>query len=165
MSLLLFTLLPPPPSSSSPSSLSSLLPSSQNKGAPHATVWKAQLGLYQCQLHQSTSAAASKMCYRTHPLSPSPPLPTHTTQGYRNHPQQYIATQGPLENTIEDFWRMVWDNNSEVIVMATNFQERGIVSIRCEGSASEMGQFDFCNISCNVQLSKNCSQEYHGTKK
>lgn len=71
------------------------------------------------------------------PSLPPPPLPTHTTQGYRNHPQQYIATQGPLENTIEDFWRMVWDNNSEVIVMATNFQERGIVSIRCEGSASE----------------------------
>ena len=56
-------------------------------------------------------------------MSPVLPIP----QGYRNHPRQYIATQGPMDNTVEDFWRMVWENKSEVIVMATNFQERGIV--------------------------------------
>ena len=37
-------------------------------------------------------------------------------------------TQGPMETTVEDFWRMVWDNNTDIIVMATNFTERGIVS-------------------------------------
>ena len=32
-----------------------------------------------------------------------------------------------MENTTEDFWRMVWEHKCEIIVMAVNFQERGIV--------------------------------------
>lgn len=46
--------------------------------------------------------------------------------GY-NKPNQYIATQGPLPNTVGDFWRMVWEQKSSTIVMMTQLEERGRV--------------------------------------
>ncbi|KRT83005.1 hypothetical protein AMK59_4108, partial [Oryctes borbonicus] len=37
----------------------------------------------------------------------------------------YIATQGPLQNTTEDFWQMVLEQESNLIVMLTTLMERG----------------------------------------
>ncbi|XP_074096980.1 tyrosine-protein phosphatase non-receptor type 11 isoform X2 [Cotesia typhae] len=37
----------------------------------------------------------------------------------------YIATQGCLPNTIQDFWHMVYQENTQVIVMTTKEMERG----------------------------------------
>jgi tyrosine-protein phosphatase non-receptor type 11 len=37
----------------------------------------------------------------------------------------YIATQGPLTNTVEHFWTMVWQQKVAVLVMTTKEVERG----------------------------------------
>ncbi|XP_021563593.1 receptor-type tyrosine-protein phosphatase S, partial [Carlito syrichta] len=49
-------------------------------------------------------------------LSGSPPL---------GQQKAYIATQGPLAETTEDFWRMLWENNSTIVVMLTKLREMG----------------------------------------
>lgn len=45
-------------------------------------------------------------------------------------PKEFIATQGPLPNTVSDFWRMVWEQQSHTLVMLTNCMESG--RVKCE---------------------------------
>ncbi|XP_031666790.1 receptor-type tyrosine-protein phosphatase S-like isoform X5 [Oncorhynchus kisutch] len=44
--------------------------------------------------------------------------------GYRQQ-RGYMATQGPLAETTEDFWRMLWEHNSTIVVMLTKLREMG----------------------------------------
>ncbi|CAM4655754.1 unnamed protein product [Leuciscus chuanchicus] len=43
-------------------------------------------------------------------------------EGYRE-PKKYIAAQGPKDETVDDFWRMVWEQKSSIIVMVTRCEE------------------------------------------
>ncbi|XP_077548485.1 receptor-type tyrosine-protein phosphatase kappa-like [Haemaphysalis longicornis] len=45
-------------------------------------------------------------------------------------PKRYIATQGPNSRTVDDFWRMVWQENVCKIVMLTGLVENG--KTKCE---------------------------------
>nr|XP_017203882.2 receptor-type tyrosine-protein phosphatase eta [Oryctolagus cuniculus] len=63
---------------------------------------------------------------------------THSTDDYINasympgyhSKKDFIATQGPLPNTLKDFWRMVWEKNVHAIVMLTKCVEQG--RTKCE---------------------------------
>ncbi|KAI1893136.1 hypothetical protein AGOR_G00140800 [Albula goreensis] len=45
-------------------------------------------------------------------------------RGYGDAEKTYIATQGPMVNTVEDFWEMVWQEKSRIIVMITELKEK-----------------------------------------
>ena len=49
----------------------------------------------------------------------------------------YIVCQGPLEGTVEDFWRMVWEQGAKTIVMVTGEVEEG--KRACERSVVGVG--------------------------
>ncbi|KAK5649406.1 hypothetical protein RI129_000435 [Pyrocoelia pectoralis] len=45
--------------------------------------------------------------------------------GPKSTKSYYIACQAPMQNTVEDFWRMVWEQQSKVILMLTHLFENG----------------------------------------
>ncbi|KAH6933520.1 hypothetical protein HPB50_015893 [Hyalomma asiaticum] len=70
---------------------------------------------------------------------------------FDGHSKVYIATQGCLQNTIGDFWSMVWQGNTRVIVMTTKEVERG--KPKCvrywpdEGQTKDYGKYCLQHIS------------------
>ena len=65
--------------------------------------------------------------------------------------KQYIATQGPLKETSEDYWRMVWEQEVNVVVMLTKVTENS--KIKCykywpgKTKGKTFGQFSVSLVS------------------
>ncbi|KAM8884715.1 receptor-type tyrosine-protein phosphatase R isoform 1-T1 [Synchiropus picturatus] len=45
-------------------------------------------------------------------------------RGYRGDEKAFVATQGPMVNTVNDFWQMAWQEEAPVIVMITKLKEK-----------------------------------------
>ncbi|XP_015127343.1 receptor-type tyrosine-protein phosphatase F [Diachasma alloeum] len=66
-------------------------------------------------------------------------------KGYQKN-KAYIATQGPRQNTLNDFWRMIWQERVQVICMLANVLESG--KTKCEQYWPEIGkELTFGNIT------------------
>ncbi|XP_055989097.1 receptor-type tyrosine-protein phosphatase eta [Sorex fumeus] len=85
-------------------------------------------------------------------------IQTHSTDDYINanympgyhSKRDFIATQGPLPNTLKDFWRMVWEKNIYAIIMLTKCVEQG--RTKCEEywpskKAQEYGDITVANTA------------------
>ncbi|XP_011253586.1 uncharacterized protein LOC105249654 [Camponotus floridanus] len=47
-------------------------------------------------------------------------------RGPKNATKYYIACQAPIESTVTDFWRMIWEQQCKVIIMLTDLVENGV---------------------------------------
>ena len=60
----------------------------------------------------------------------NPPHHSHFYTNHRKSPPAYIASQGPMSNTINDFWLMIWNESVSCVVMITKLIERS--KSKCE---------------------------------
>ncbi|XP_019631236.1 PREDICTED: receptor-type tyrosine-protein phosphatase alpha-like [Branchiostoma belcheri] len=68
--------------------------------------------------------------------------------GY-NHPNMFIAAQGPLPSTINDFWKMIWEQDTATIVMVTNLKERN--KSKCAQYWPTKDSMDYGNIRVTLE--------------
>ncbi|XP_033977550.1 receptor-type tyrosine-protein phosphatase alpha isoform X1 [Trematomus bernacchii] len=68
--------------------------------------------------------------------------------GYQEK-NKFIAAQGPKEETVNDYWRMIWEQNTATIVMVTNLKERK--ECKCAQYWPDQGCWTYGNIRVSVE--------------
>lgn len=48
----------------------------------------------------------------------------------------FCLSSGPMQETVFDFWKMIWQENTAAIVMVTNLVEVGRVGVKCMSSVT-----------------------------
>ncbi|XP_046660340.1 tyrosine-protein phosphatase Lar isoform X6 [Homalodisca vitripennis] len=85
--------------------------------------------------------------------------------GYRKH-NAYVATQGPLQDTCGDFWRMCWELRSATIVMMTKLEER--TRIKCDQYWPSRGTETYGLVTVTLsdvqELATYCIRSFHINK-
>lgn len=88
--------------------------------------------VHTCVRCMCTRVCCVYTCWHVHACRPQlgPPLTAcgcrpvrPPLQGYNGQEKVYIATQGPMPNTVSDFWEMVWQEEVSLIIMLTQLQE------------------------------------------
>ncbi|XP_064642466.1 tyrosine-protein phosphatase non-receptor type 11-like [Lineus longissimus] len=84
-----------------------------------------------------------------------------------NEPKRYIATQGVNDATIKDLYRMMWQENCHVIIMATELVEKA--KKKCasywptpsENQSSPVMEFDIYNGSLRIELKSETDKDIY----
>ncbi|XP_047610846.1 receptor-type tyrosine-protein phosphatase C isoform X4 [Phacochoerus africanus] len=71
-------------------------------------------------------------------------------------PRKYIAAQGPRDETIDDFWRMIWEQKATVIVMVTRCEEGNKNKCAEYWPSMEEGSHAYGDVIVEVNEHKRC---------
>uniref|UniRef100_A0A8C5LFY4 Receptor-type tyrosine-protein phosphatase C n=1 Tax=Jaculus jaculus TaxID=51337 RepID=A0A8C5LFY4_JACJA len=71
-------------------------------------------------------------------------------------PRKYIAAQGPRDETIDDFWRMIWEQKATVIVMVTRCEEGNRNKCAEYWPSMEEGTRTFRDVIVEIKEHKRC---------
>ncbi|XP_044763396.1 uncharacterized protein LOC123320222 [Coccinella septempunctata] len=97
----------------------------------HQEFWEVPLNLQEkCYVSGSQSRNRYKgVLPNEHSRVHLPGVQTYIHANYIKGPDYtetaYIATQGPMAHTCQDFWSMIWHTNCQIIVMLTGLVEKG----------------------------------------
>ncbi|EGW06747.1 Leukocyte common antigen [Cricetulus griseus] len=84
-------------------------------------------------------------------------------------PRKYIAAQGPRDETVDDFWRMIWEQKATVIVMVTRCEEGNRNKCAEYWPTMEEGTQAFRDVVVRINEHKRCPdyiiQKLHITHK